>query len=130
MDSRKFILKQTAFIALGEVLCVGAMIGVFALLNLYSTAVVLGGIVGGVLSVLNYFFMASGAMIAADKATEQNVKGGKAIVKLSLFGRLAVMAIVLIAFAKSGLCNVLAMVIPLVFARPILMVTDFFWKGR
>ncbi|MBE6947341.1 MAG: hypothetical protein E7454_03735 [Ruminococcaceae bacterium] len=129
MDSRKYILKQTAIVALGETLCVGAMVGIYALLNHFSTAVVLGGVVGGVLSVLNYMFMAIGAMIAADKAVEQNVKSGKAIVRMSLIGRLAVMAIVLIAFAKSGLCNLLAMVLPLAFARPILMVADFFGKA-
>lgn len=129
MDSRKFVLKQTAIIALGQALCVGAMVGIFALLGQFDTSVLWGGIVGGGLAVLNFFAMAVGAMVASDKAVEQDVKGGQATVRLSMIARLAVIAIVLIAFAKSGLCNVLAMVLPLAFTRPILTFAEFFGKA-
>ena len=128
MDSRKFILKQTAIIALGQALCVGAMLGIFALLSKFDRSVLLGGIVGGLCATGNFFFMALGAMLAADKAMEQNVKGGNAIVRLSYGLRLGVLALVLFAFAKSGLCNVFALVLPLAFTRPILTVTEFFRK--
>lgn len=129
MDSRKFILKQTAIIALGQALCVGAMVGIFALLGQFDTSVLWGGVVGGGLAVLNFFAMAVGAMVASDKAVEQDVKGGQATVRMSMIARLAVIAIVLIAFAKSGLCNVLAMVLPLAFTRPILTFAEFFGKA-
>ena len=129
MDSRKYVLKQTAIVALGQVLCVGAMIGIFALVGQLDRSVVLGGIVGGVLSVVNFLVMAIFAMIAADKAVEQDVKGGKATVRMSMIVRVALLAIVLFAFAKSGLCNVFAMVLPLAFTRPILTVATFFEKA-
>lgn len=129
MDSRKYVLKQTAIIALGQVLCVGAMIGIFALLNQFNSAVLWGGIVGGALATLNFLVMAVGAMIASDKAMEQDVKGGQTTVRMSMLLRLGVMAVVLIAFAKSGLCNVLSMVLPLAFTRPILMFAEFFGKA-
>ena len=129
MDSRKYVLKQTAIVALGQVLCVGAMIGIFALVGQLDRSVVLGGIVGGVLSVVNFLVMAIFAMIAADKAVEQDVKGGKATVRMSMIVRVALLAIVLFAFAKSGLCNVVAMVLPLAFTRPILTVATFFEKA-
>ena len=129
MDSRKYVLKQTAVIALGQALCVSAMLGIFALLSQFNSTVVLGAIVGGLLAILNFFVMAMGAMIAADKAAEQDVKGGQTTVRMSMILRLGVMAVVLIAFAKSGLCNVLAMVLPLAFTRPILMFAEFFGKA-
>lgn len=129
MDSRKFVLKQTGIIAIGQAVCVAAMVGIFALLEQFDMRVLWGGIVGGVLGVLNFLVMAVAAMIAADKAVEQDVKGGQATVHTSMILRLAVMAIVLIAFAKSGLCNVLAMVLPLTFTRPILMFAEFFGKA-
>ena len=129
MDSRKLVIKQTITIAVGQAVCVAAMIGIFALLGQFNTSVVLGGVVGGVLAVLNFLTMAIGAMIAADKAMEQDVKGGQATVRMSMLLRLAVIAVVLIAFAKSGLCNVLAMVLPLAFTRPVLMFTEFFGKA-
>ena len=128
MDSRKFVFQETAIIAAGQVICVGAMYGIFALLGAFDSTVLLGGIVGAVLSLLNFFFMAVGATIAADKATNQNVNGGKATIKASYTLRMVLLALVLFAFAKSGLCNVLAMVLPLAFVRPIITVAEFFRK--
>jgi hypothetical protein len=128
MDSRKFVLQKAGIIALGQAICVAAMIGVFALLGQFDMTVLWGGIVGGVLATFNFLFMGIGAMIAADKAMEDNVAGGNATVRMSYILRLAVLALVLFAFAKSGICNVFALVIPLVFTRPILTVTEFFRK--
>ena len=129
MDSRKFVLKQTAIIAIGEAVCVAAMIGIFALLGQFNMAVLWGGLVGLVLSVLNFFLMAVGAMLAADKAQQQDVKGGQATIRNSMLLRLALMALVLVAFSISGICNVLAMLLPLAFTRPILTLVDFFGKA-
>ena len=128
MDSRKFIFQQTAIIAAGQVVCVGAMYGIFALLSAFDRTVLLGGIVGAVLSLLNFFFMAVGVTLAADKATNQNVSGGKATIKTSYLLRTILLAVVLFAFAKSSLCNVIALVLPLAFVRPIITVAEFFRK--
>ena len=128
MDSRKYVLKQTGIIAVGQVVCVAAMVGVFALLGEFNSSVLLGGIVGCVLAILNFFFMAVAAMMAADKAMEQEVSKGTAMVRASYILRLAVLAVVMFAFAKSGLCNVITMILPLVFTRPILTIAEFFRK--
>ena len=128
MDSRKFIFQETGIIAAGQVLCVGAMCGIFALLGAFDSTVLLGGLVGAVLSLLNFFFLAVGASLAADKATEQNVSGGKATLKTSYLLRMVLLAVVLFAFAKSGLCNVIALILPLAFVRPIITVAEFFRK--
>lgn len=128
MDARKLVIKETAVVAVGQVICVGAMLGIYALLGYFDNPVLLGGIAGGVLAILNFFFMAISAMKAADKATEQNVKGGQLTMRLSYIIRLAVLFIVLYALVKSGLCDVLATVLPLLFVRPVLFVADFFRK--
>lgn len=129
MDSRKFILKKTASIALGQALCVAVMIGVFALLGHYDQSVLLGGIFGGVIAVGNFFVMAVCADLAADRAQKGNVQSGQALVRASYMGRLVLLAVLLFALIKSGLCNVLAAVLPLIFNRPILTVSEFFGKG-
>lgn len=126
MDMRKYILRQTGIVALGEALGVAAMVGIFALLGYFDETVVLGGIVGGVVAVGNFFVMAIGVSLAADKAEKQNVKGGQATVKGSYLLRMLVMAVVLFAFARSGLCNVIALVVPLVFVRFTLTLAEFF----
>lgn len=129
MDMRKYVLRQTGIVALGELLGVGAMIGIFALLGSFDTKVLLGGIVGGAVAVGNFLAMAIGVSIAADKAENQDVKGGQAVIKGSYALRMAVMALVLFAFAKSGLCNVIALVVPLIFVRFTLTLSEFF-KGK
>ena len=126
MDMRKYVLRQTAVVALGEVIGVAAMIGIFALLGHLDRTVLLGGIVGGLVAVANFFVMAITVNIAADKAENQNVKGGQATIKLSYALRMLVMAVVLFAFAKSGICNVIALVVPLIFTRFTLTLQEFF----
>ena len=126
MDVRKQVLRQTGIVALGEALGVAVMIGIFALLGKFDSGVLWGGIVGGLVAVGNFFAMAIGVSIAADKAKNQDVKGGQAAIKGSYFLRLTVMAVVLFAFAKSGICNVIALVIPLVFVRFTLTLWEFF----
>ena len=129
MDSRKYVFKETLTIAVGEAICVAAMLAIFALLGRFSREVLLGGIVGGVVAVANFFFMAVGTALAADKAENQDVKGGQAIIKSSYTIRLIVMAVVLFAAVKSGFCDVFAAVIPLVFVRPVLTLGEFFRKS-
>lgn len=126
MDMRKEVLKQTGIVALGEAVGVAAMIGIFALLANVDSSVLWGGIVGGAVAVANFFVMAIGVNLAADKAKNQNVKGGQATIKGSYLLRLIGMAVILFAFAKSGLCNVIALVVPLVFVRFTLTLWEFF----
>lgn len=121
-------MRQTGIVALGEAIGIAGMIGIFALLGSFDMTVLLGGIVGGLVATVNFLAMAIGVNIAADKAENQNVAGGKATIKSSYILRLAVMAIVLFAFAKSGLCNVIALVVPLIFVRITLTVAEFFRK--
>lgn len=129
MNSRKLVLVETGIVAIGQIVCTGLMFGAFALLHSFDTTVLLGGIIGALVSIGNFFVMAMSAMIAADKAINQDVKGGKATVKSSMAGRLLAMAIILVVCAKSGYFNTLALVIPLVFTRPILTVSEFFRKS-
>ena len=76
----------------------------------------------------NFFFMAMIATLAADKAEQQDVEGGKKLMKSSYPVRILVMAGVLILCAKSGWCDVIAMALPLLLVRPILTIQEFFKK--
>ena len=128
MDSRKLVIQESAVVLLGTSLCSAAMVGIFALLGKFDSTVLLGALVGTVLSTLNFFFMAVIAMMAADKAEKQNVKGGEALIRGSYPIRMAVLFLILFAFAKSGLCNPIALVVPLVFVRPTITIAEFFRK--
>ena len=129
MDSRKLVIRESLIVLLGVALCSAAMVGIFALLGKFDSGVLLGAAVGTVLAALNFFFMAVIAMMAADKAENQNVKGGEAMIRGSYPVRMIVLFVVLFAFAKSGLCNPIALVIPLAFVRPTITIAEFFRKS-
>lgn len=128
MEARNYVLKQTGVVALGQTACVSVMAGVFALLGYFDYTVVLGGLMGAVIATLNFLFMAIGISLAADKAQEQDVKGGKSLVTGSYMLRIVLMFVVLFACAKSGHFHVVALVLPLIFVRPILTIAEFFQK--
>ena len=128
MQSRKLVLSQSARMLIGQLICVSAMVGIYALLGYFNQKVLLGGIVGLLLATLNFFFMAVGTSLAADKAKKQDVKGGKALLQMSMTVRYLLLIVALFAFKKSGLCELLPMLLPLAFIRPILTFGEFFRK--
>lgn len=129
MNPRKFIIRETALLGAGELVCAAAMVGIFAMLGYFDYTVILGAIIGVLLAVGNFFFMAIVSNTAADKAMEQDVKAGKAVVKMSYSMRLLVIGVLLFVFAKSGHCNLIALVCPLFFVFPIITVIEFFRKS-
>ena len=128
-EARKTVFHETAIIAVAEVIGVALMLAVFALLGRLDSAAVLGGIVGGVLAVGNFLMMAINVSLAADKAAQQNVKAGKAMVSTSYVTRMVVLFVILFACVKSGLCNVIACVVPLLFVRVTITVAEFMRKS-
>ena len=128
MDSRKIVYKETAVVAIGVAICVAIMLAVFALLGAFDRSVLLGGIIGSVLTVANFFFMAVGTALAADKAENQDVKGGKAVISSSYALRMVLLFVLMFACVKSGLCDVVALVLPLAFVRPVITIAEFFRK--
>lgn len=128
MKTHKLVFQETAAVLLGEAVCTALMIGVFALLGKYDTTVLLGGIAGALIAMLNFFLMALSTSLAADKAEQQDVKGGQALIQLSYIGRMIGLFLVLFLCARTGIFNVVALVIPLVFVRPCLTVAEVFKK--
>lgn len=128
MDSRKIVYRETAIVAAGVCICTAIMLVVYALIGKFDTRILWGGVVGTVLSVGNFFFMAVGTSLAADKAEAQDVKAGQLLVRNSYMIRLVVLFAILFACAKSGLFDLFALVLPLVFVRPTLTIAEFFRK--
>lgn len=127
MDSRKIVYRETGIVAVGEILCCALMVGVFAALGFFQMNVLWGALAGAGVMTANYFFMAVTVSLAADKAQQGQTKQAKQMVQISSTVRLILMGIVLVAGIKLG-ANVIALALPLVFVRPILMVAEFFRK--
>lgn len=127
-ESRKLVYKETAFLAFGEAVCVVVMFGIYCLIGKFDLSVALGGLAGFALTTANFFFMAAAAMLAGDRAENQDVESGQKLLKSSYPIRLLTMAGILILCAKSGFFDVLALALPLLFVRPILTIGEFFRK--
>ena len=127
-ESRKYVIKETLTVLLGVAVCAALMMAVYAIIGKFSLSVALGGLVGTLLAVGNFFFMAMIATLAADRAQQQDVEGGQKLIKSSWPIRLVVLAAVLFICGKSEYFDVVALVLPLVFVRPVLTVREFFRK--
>lgn len=128
MESRKIVYRETGIVAIGVTVCTAVMMLVYALLGRFELSVLWGGLMGAVLSIGNFFLMALGTSLAADKAENQDVKGGSLLVRNSYMLRLLVLFVMLILCAKTEVFNLIALVLPLVFVRPTLTVVEFFRK--
>ena len=128
MESRKIALHETGIVAIGVAICVGLMFGIYALIGRFSMAVLLGGLIGGLISVANFFAIAIVATLAADRAEKQDVVGGQKLISGSYPLRMLAIAGILFACAKSGFFDLIALVLPLVFVRPTITVAEFFRK--
>ena len=128
MESRKIVYRETGIVAIGVTVCTAVMMLVDALLGRFELSVLWGGLTGAVLSIGNFFLMALGTSLAADKAENQDVKGGSLLVRNSYMLRLLGLFVVLIVCAKTEVFNMIALVLPLVFVRPTLTVVEFFRK--
>lgn len=127
MDSRRIVFKETAIVAVGELICSALMVGVFAALGYFQMNVLWGALAGCGVMIVNYFFMAVTVSLAADRAQRGEVQQAQKTVQLSSVVRLLAMGAVLVFGIKLG-ANVIALVLPLTFARPILMLAEFFRK--
>ena len=127
MDSRKIVFKETAIVAVGELICSGLMVGVFALVGYFKMNVLWGALAGCGVMIVNYFFMAVTVTLAADRAEQGDPQAGQRMVQLSSTVRLVLMGLALFLGIKLG-ANVIALVLPLAFQRPILMLAEFFRK--
>ena len=128
MESKKFIWSNILLVAVGQVLCVGLMIGIFALAGHFAMDVIWGGLMGGVIAVANFTIMALIADKAAEKAQNQDVAGGQKLISLSYSLRMVLLFGALALCALSGVFNLIALAVPLVFNRPILTVAEIFRK--
>ena len=128
MDNRNYILSQALTVLIGELVLSALMVGVFAVLGYFDLNVVLGAAAGTVIATANHLLLVLGVMAASAKAEKQDVKGGQALIQMSYMGRLIGLFVILVLCAKSGVFNLVALVIPLAFTRPILTVAEYIRK--
>lgn len=127
MKQKNSVLTETLWLGLGVLICLGLMLSVYALIGHFSMSVLLGGLVGSLLTVGNFFFMAVGLtnMTSGDKEGKIRVR-----VQGSFALRMVLVFALLVAAIKLLKCDTLATVIPLLCMRPILTVRQFLFQSH
>ena len=128
MDTtRKLVLKEALLITVGVLICTGLMLGVYAIIGKFSLRVLFSALGGSAVIIINYFLLGVTVSLAADKAEAGDSKKAKNMIKLSSLVRLLLMGGLLLVGIKGG-GDVIALVLPLLFLRPVLMLGEFFRK--
>lgn len=127
MDSRKLVLKETAIVAAGELVCAAVIVGIFAALGYFQWNVLWGALAGSAIVIVNHFFMAITVNMAADRAEAGEAEQGKKMIQTSSVVRLIVMGVAVVVAIKLGV-NAISLALPILLLRPMLMVIEFFRK--
>ena len=128
MRKETSIAKEILIVGIGVAVLTAAMLGVFALLGRFDGSVLLGGLVGAVLSFLHFLLLVGSVQLAADKAEKQDVRGGKTVLTLSRTLRYVLLFGVLVLCALTKAFHPLALVLPVLFVQPVLMLGELFRK--
>lgn len=127
MENRRSVITQTLKYAVGILIGVVLMVLIYFAIGKFSAAVFIGAAVGFVISVGNFFFMCLALTNAVDSTDDPAKASAKARGGYVL--RMAAIALLLIVALKSGYCDTIATVVPLLLVRPVLMIIEFFGKS-
>ena len=127
MNERNYVLRQTLWFGLGILAGTILMVLVFLAIGRFDLSVLIGAVVGTLVSVGNFFFMSVSLTNASNSETDPGAAANKA--KGGYILRMLIVGAILVLGIKSGYCNVFATLIPLLFGRPVLMLEEFFLKN-
>ena len=129
MYHNKDIIRQFGMVALCELVCVALMLVVYALLGRFGTKVLIGGLLGGGLAIVNFLLLSISVARAADRA-EQTGEAAKATLSIrsSAVFRLLGIAVILIFVLRAELADPLAALLPLIFLQLCINLVGFFRK--
>ncbi len=120
----KAVIQNTLYIAIWQVILAGLMQAVYLIIEKWSVPVLLGGLFGSVIAVINFFAMA----MTVQKVVSLEPKDATAKIKLSQLLRF--LAIIVLAVVGCLLFDPVATVIPLLFPRFAIMLFPLFNKKK
>ncbi len=150
MHVQESVRKMTLTILVGEVALTGIMLVVFACLGRFDSSVLLGALLGASFAVLNFFLMglsvqkaaalmqgvqlspedADADEIQADKPLSPKAQEAKKKMLLSYGGRMLMMVGVAILGLALPCFHPLAVVIPMLFPRLVILMQGFLTKQK
>jgi len=145
MNNKNSVIKETAVIALGELIVSAIIIAVYLIIGRFGYKVITGVALGSAVIILNYLFLSISVNRAIDAAMENRGEGEldeeqtekfvaentvriQNTVKLSFIIRTVSMIAALVVAMLTKQFDLIATIIPLVMLRPIITVSEYFRK--
>lgn len=153
MEKQKFPVRELTFVIIGEIITSLAIIGVYLLLDLFlesvvfSYKVILGALLGSVITTLNFSVLSivAGRVIdrmmeargteektdeEVQKFAEENKGRVQATMQISFIVRTLVMVATLVVAFIVDIFDVVATLVPLLMLKPILIVAELTNKKK
>lgn len=120
------VLKETKYIAVWVLLLSVLMQAVFLIVGIWDYTVLLGNLLSGSASVLNFFLLG----LSVCKALEKDAEDAKKSMKLSQTYRFLFLAVIVVLGAALPCFNIWAVVIPVFFTRIAIAFRPLFDKKQ
>lgn len=117
----KNLVREVSRMAVGILILSAVMVIAFALLGYFDITVVFGALLGAAACVLNYFFLA----LSIQKVVDKKESSAKGSMGASYALRMVFIAAVVVTGIKSSYFNYVAVIIPFLFPRIVIMVINF-----
>lgn len=118
------IAKESSMFAICEAVFCVIMVVILAFVYKFDLSVVLGAVAGWVIALAYYVSIIICVNLAAEKAKMQDVEGGQKLMRMSYSLRMIGMFVALVLCAITGIFDILALALPMLFVRPATAVAD------
>lgn len=126
-NNKNSVIRATLGLALGMVICLAVMLGVYWLIGKFKLLILISGAVGTAVAIGNFFFMAVGLSSIPEGTDAMQIK---LRAQGSFMIRTFAVLVILVVAIKVLHCDAIATLIPLLFTRPIFMVEQFILKAK
>ena len=131
MQKHRDILHQVTRLTIAMIICVGIMLGIYALLGIFTRSVLVGAVVGLLLSIGNFVSLSITVSNALDRAARDNdPQRAQLSIQTSSVIRLLVLASIYILLFRAKLCDPIAALLPLLLAQGVLKLVEFFRNDK
>lgn len=127
MQKNRDVLQQVGRLAVALLVCIAAMLGLYALLGRLDRPVLLGAALGWLLAVGNFLSLSITVSNALDRAAHGgSPQKAQMEIQTSSVVRPLVLAAIYIVLFRFKVCDPVAALLPLLFAQIAIKVLEFF----
>ena len=131
MQKYRDILHQVTRLTIAMIICVGIMLEIYAPLGIFTRSVLVGAVVGLLLSIGNFVSLSITVSNALDRAARDNdPQRAQLSIQASSVIRLLVLAAIYILLFRAKLCDPIAALLPLLLAQGVLKLVEFFRNDK